>query len=164
MLLMNDPINPSKRTTHIVNSPSFYEDVESIIGRKIEINGIDNTVKYLLENVEYEVIKGLDDIEIGALVYDSRKVQPGDVFVCIKGAKWDAHDLIPQVIEAGAVAVVVEKALENNVLDDISDDVAVIKTNSTRNALACMSAAIPAQSTTKPGMGICRRFMATVTT
>ena len=39
-------------------------------------------LKYLLENVEYEVIKGLDDIEIGALVYDSRKVQPGDVFVC----------------------------------------------------------------------------------
>ena len=106
-------------------------------------------LKYLLENVEYEVIKGLDDIEIGALVYDSRKVQPGDVFVCIKGAKWDAHDLIPQVIEAGAVAVVVEKALENNVLDDISDDVAVIKTNSTRNALACMSAAFFGHPSTK---------------
>ena len=106
-------------------------------------------LKYLLENVEYEVIKGLDDIEIGALVYDSRKVQPGDVFVCIKGAKWDAHDLIPQVIEAGAVAVVVEKALENNVLDDISDDVAVIKTNSTRNVLACMSATFFGHPSTK---------------
>ena len=38
-------------------------------------------LKNFLENVEYEVIKGHDDTEIKALVYDSRKVQPGDVFV-----------------------------------------------------------------------------------
>ena len=98
-------------------------------------------LKYLLENVEYDVIKGCDDTRIGALVYDSRKVQPGDVFVCIKGAKWDAHDLILQVIDAGARAVIVEKDLDDNIIASIGDDVTVVKVKSTRNALACMSAA-----------------------
>ena len=89
-------------------------------------------LKNFLENVEYEVIKGHDDTEIKALVYDSRKVQLGDVFVCIKGAKWDAHDLILQVIEAGAVSVVVERDIDSSILDSISDNVAVIKVKSTK--------------------------------
>lgn len=106
-------------------------------------------LKNFLENVEYEVIKGHDDTEIKALVYDSRKVQPGDVFVCIKGAKWDAHDLILQVIEAGAVSVVVERDIDSSILDSISDNVAVIKVKSTRNALACMSATFFGHPSTK---------------
>jgi len=40
---------------------------------------------------------------------DSRKVAPGDVFVVLKGDKFDAHDFIPQVIAAGAAAVVVSR-------------------------------------------------------
>ena len=95
----------------------------------------------ILKNVEYRIVKGPSDITISRLVYDSRKVQDGDIFVCIKGAKWDAHDMVLEVIEAGAVAVVVEKDLSDEVLDKIQDSVAVIKVESTRYALACMSAA-----------------------
>ena len=40
---------------------------------------------------------------------DSRTVGPGDVFVVLKGDKFDAHDFIPQVISAGAAAVVVSR-------------------------------------------------------
>lgn len=40
---------------------------------------------------------------------DSRKVEPGDVFVALQGDKFDAHDFIPQVIAAGAAAVVVSR-------------------------------------------------------
>ena len=94
----------------------------------------------ILNNVEYEMVKGPSDITISRLVYDSRKVQDKDIFVCIRGAKWDAHDLVLEVIEAGAIAVVVEKDLDADVLEKIDDSVAVIKVASTRYALACMSA------------------------
>lgn len=40
---------------------------------------------------------------------DSRKITAGEVFVALVGDKFDAHDFIPQVAEAGAAAVVVSK-------------------------------------------------------
>lgn len=40
---------------------------------------------------------------------DSRKVSEGDVFVALAGDRFDAHDFIPQVMAAGAAAVVVSR-------------------------------------------------------
>ncbi len=42
---------------------------------------------------------------------DSRKVQPGDLFVAIKGERVDGHDYVQQAFAAGAIAAVVEKKL-----------------------------------------------------
>jgi UDP-N-acetylmuramoyl-tripeptide--D-alanyl-D-alanine ligase len=38
---------------------------------------------------------------------DSRTIQPGDLFVALKGERFDAHDFLPQVAQAGAAAAVV---------------------------------------------------------
>ncbi len=89
----------------------------------------------LLEKTDYEILKGDVNKEITTLVYDSRKVEPGSVFVCISGTRNDAHEYIPSAIEKGAVAVIVEKKVE--VLADIS----VIYVESARKALAFMAAA-----------------------
>lgn len=48
------------------------------------------------------------DCEIENIVTDSRKVQPGDLFIALKGEKFDAHDFVPEVIKAGAALVMVE--------------------------------------------------------
>lgn len=92
----------------------------------------------LLNNVDYEVLSGSADTEVNNLVYDSRKVKSGDVFVCISGARRDAHDFVGQVVENGASAVIVEKDIN---FDNINSDTAVVKVKSTRYALACMAAA-----------------------
>lgn len=49
--------------------------------------------------------------EITGAVTDSRKVEKGCLFIPIKGARVDAHDFIPEVIEKGAAAVLSEKEL-----------------------------------------------------
>ena len=49
-------------------------------------------------------------LTVRRLVNDSRRVQPGDVFVAYPGAKVDGRLFINEVIQAGAVAVLVEAA------------------------------------------------------
>lgn len=89
----------------------------------------------LLENLEYELVAGSLETEITTLVYDSRKVEKGSVFVCISGTVRDAHDFIPDVVEKGAAAVIVEKDVT------VPEGVTVVKVADSRLALACMSAA-----------------------
>ena len=51
--------------------------------------------------------------EITGAVIDSRLVEPGYLFIPIKGARVDGHDFIPAVFEKGALAVLSEHELEN---------------------------------------------------
>jgi len=43
---------------------------------------------------------------------DSREVQPGDLFVCLKGERFDAHDFAAQAAQAGPSAIVASRPLE----------------------------------------------------
>ena len=40
-------------------------------------------IKELINEMEYEILAGSEETEITTLVYDSRKVEKGSVFVCI---------------------------------------------------------------------------------
>ncbi len=53
----------------------------------------------------------LGDRSIAAVRTDSREVKPGDLFFCLKGERFDAHDFAVQVSEAGAAAIVAEREL-----------------------------------------------------
>lgn len=50
----------------------------------------------------------IEDIEITGLAYDSRRVTPGCLFVCVKGYQTDGHRYIENAVKAGAVAVLVQ--------------------------------------------------------
>jgi UDP-N-acetylmuramoyl-tripeptide--D-alanyl-D-alanine ligase len=41
---------------------------------------------------------------------DSRRVQPGDLFVALRGERFDAHDFAEQVVASGAAALLVQRA------------------------------------------------------
>lgn len=43
---------------------------------------------------------------------DSRRIQPGDVFVALKGERFDGHAYVKEAMARGAVAAVVEYAIE----------------------------------------------------
>jgi UDP-N-acetylmuramoyl-L-alanyl-D-glutamate--2,6-diaminopimelate ligase len=61
------------------------------------------------------VLNGRDGVEIADLAYDSRRVVPGALFVCVPGATVDGHDHAAGAVAAGAAAVVSERALEVDV-------------------------------------------------
>ena len=56
-------------------------------------------------------IYGDSDLEINGLAYDSRKVEPGNLFVAIPGAQFDGHDFARQAVEQGAAVLLGEREL-----------------------------------------------------
>ena len=55
------------------------------------------------------------ELEITDVSYDSRKTQPGGLFVAITGYAMDGHTYIPKAVEKGAVCVVCERAPEMDI-------------------------------------------------
>lgn len=104
----------------------------------------------ILEKVEYTLLQGNADIEISDIVYDSRKATKNTLFVCMVGAVVDGHEYISKALDNGASAIVVEREVE-----ELPEHVTVVKVESTREALAFMSAAFfgyPAEELTTIGI------------
>src|SRR5687767_12931950 len=51
------------------------------------------------------------DVDVRAVRDDSRRVEPGDLFVAVKGLTVDGHDFVAAAVDKGAAAVVVEREL-----------------------------------------------------
>ena len=51
-------------------------------------------------------------VEVRDLAYDTRAVVPGTLFFCVPGSHVDGHELGPEAVAAGAVALVVERPLD----------------------------------------------------
>ncbi len=92
-------------------------------------------LKDLLKEIEYSCLSGSEDVEIGTIVYDSRKIERDCLFVCVKGANFDGHSAVNEAHEKGAAAVLVMDQVGN------FDDMTVIKVQDTRYAMAKISAA-----------------------
>ncbi len=73
------------------------------------------------------------DTAVLGLAADSRQVQPGYVFIAVKGATVDAHQFIPEAVARGAVGVVCEGQV------DIPPHVAKIVVPSGRWALSALA-------------------------
>lgn len=91
----------------------------------------------LLKEISCECISGTSEREITDIIYDSRKVKEGCLFVCIPGAKVDGHKFAADAVRAGAAALLVEHEVE---LPE-GADVTVIRVADVRYAMAFVSAA-----------------------
>ena len=89
----------------------------------------------LLKDLKYEVVSGSIDVNVSELVYNTRKVKKECMFVCIKGATFDSHDVAGEAAKNGAVVIVAEHPV------DVPAGTAVVLVEDTRYALALISAA-----------------------
>ncbi len=81
-----------------------------------------------------------DNVEIGRIVADSRRVRPGDLFVAIPGVNVDGHRFIPQAVKDGAGAIVGE--LDPGKLPHLDEDrVAYVRVPDAREAWGWLCAA-----------------------
>ncbi len=70
------------------------------------------TIAALVKPVAGARLAGNDGAVVTGLVYDSRLVRPGYAFICVPGATTDGHLYIPQAVEKGAAALVVQDGRE----------------------------------------------------
>lgn len=90
-------------------------------------------LKSLLKGIRYEVLKGEEEVDVNHIRYDNRKVELGDLFLCIKGFKVDGHSFLNDAIKRGAKVLVVQEEVK------VKEDITIIKVQDTRKALAIMS-------------------------
>ena len=63
------------------------------------------------QGINYQIIQGSMDTPITGVCYDSRKVEPGNLFVCVVGEKTDGI-VCPTSGTVGAVAVMGERIID----------------------------------------------------
>ena len=66
-------------------------------------------IKEVLEGVEViSDIRAFQDLEIKGFKVNSKKVEKGDLFICLKGGNFDGNDYIDEALKNGASAVISE--------------------------------------------------------
>ncbi len=66
------------------------------------------TLKEVIEATDGELVLGSLKKRVKGVSTDTRKVGKGDLFIAIKGDKFDGHDFLLQAVKNGAVALLVE--------------------------------------------------------
>ena len=89
----------------------------------------------LVFRMNYTLVQGSLEQDITEVIYDSRKATPGCIFLCLPGAVTDGHKYIPDVLEKGAAALVVEQDVK------VPEHITVLKVDNSRLALAELAAA-----------------------
>ena len=103
----------------------------------------------LLSEIEYTCLQGDVTTDITDVVYDSRQVRPGSLFVCIRGFVADGHNYVQKAVDAGAAAIVVEDS------SVVTEGASFVQVADSRLALAYISAAFfgkPAEKMTMIGL------------
>jgi UDP-N-acetylmuramoyl-L-alanyl-D-glutamate--2,6-diaminopimelate ligase len=76
----------------------------------------------IAETLSPSQVVGDTAVEISDLAYDTRAVSEGALFFCVRGARFDGHELADRAIDAGAAALVVEHPVASRVPQLVVED------------------------------------------
>jgi UDP-N-acetylmuramoyl-tripeptide--D-alanyl-D-alanine ligase len=103
------------------------------------------TVGWLAAAVAGRIVSGDPERVVGNITTDSRSLQGGDFFIALRGARFDAHAFVNEVLERGALGVLVEEIPAR----DFAPDTVVIAANDTTRALQDLAHAVREATATK---------------
>ena len=92
-------------------------------------------LKDILYNTPLLSVSGSTDLTITAITADSRQVQPGTLFVAVKGTQTDGHRYIATALEKGAVAILCQQ-----LPDELPDGVTLVQVADSAKALGIAAA------------------------
>lgn len=84
----------------------------------------------LINKLELVNVIGSEEKHITDVTADSRVVEQGSLFICLKGATVDGHRFLPMAAEKGAVAAIVE-----DVPEVIPEGMTIVQVKDTRKAM-----------------------------
>ena len=73
----------------------------------------------LIDNLALNLIAGRSDVDLQSLTDDSRRVEPGSMFIARPGTDGDALKFVPSAIKAGAVALLLPH-IDKSVIDELN--------------------------------------------
>jgi UDP-N-acetylmuramoyl-L-alanyl-D-glutamate--2,6-diaminopimelate ligase len=76
----------------------------------------------IAETLSPSQVVGDTAVEISDLAYDTRAVSSGALFFCVRGARFDGHELADRAIDAGAAGLVVEHPVASRVPQLVVED------------------------------------------
>lgn len=95
-------------------------------------------LEFVSRSIGGKIIYGNDKGIITAITTDSRSMQPGSLFIALKGDRFDGHEFVLQALDKGARAAVVSRKPAD--LGFVPDDAAVILVDDTLQALQDLAA------------------------
>jgi UDP-N-acetylmuramoyl-tripeptide--D-alanyl-D-alanine ligase len=84
------------------------------------------TPGWIANAVGGRLARGAEDAEVRDVVIDSRVAGPGDLFVAIKGPRFDGHDFVADVLARGAAAAIVGRPFSGAVIE-VADTVKALQ-------------------------------------
>jgi UDP-N-acetylmuramoyl-L-alanyl-D-glutamate--2,6-diaminopimelate ligase len=92
------------------------------------------SLAHLLAGAGASVSSGDPNVPISSISVDSRRVEPGSLFICLRGGRADGHDHATAAVSAGASAVLAQRPL------NVGPNVAVAVVDDTLAALSKIAA------------------------
>ena len=88
-----------------------------------------------------EILGRVERMEIKGVSIDSRTIKEGELFVAIKGDRFDGHDFVPEAIKRGAWGAIVERSALESKYASLGGLKNIIAVEDTLHSLQEMSAA-----------------------
>ena len=73
------------------------------------MNELDLTLGWVAKSVGGTLQSGDPELPVGDVLTDSRSLRAGDLFVALKGPRFDGHSFVAEVLERGAGGAIVER-------------------------------------------------------
>jgi UDP-N-acetylmuramoyl-L-alanyl-D-glutamate--2,6-diaminopimelate ligase len=90
----------------------------------------------ILKGLKVEEVRGITNVSLSDITFDSRKAAPGVLFIAVRGTNTDGHEYISSAFKAGTTAVVCEQ-----IPDDIPEGACLVRVKDSAFALGYLASA-----------------------